>query len=157
MSRTRYVQTPNISIYYLQHLAVFSLGLHFFISKIGTMKTAVSPHSSMCVLSRFSSVQLWATLWTKAFQAPLSMGFPRQEYWSGLPCAPPGDLPSPEMEPALSYVSSLVGGFFTPGPTCLCTPNKFFGAKDRGRGLAHRKWFTFVMGFCTALWVSPAP
>ena len=45
--------------------------------------------SCVCVLSRFSRVQLFATLWTKAYQAPLSMGFSRQEYWSGVP------LPSP--------------------------------------------------------------
>ena len=40
-----------------------------------------------------------ATLWTGAYQAPLSMGFPRQEYWNGLPFPSPGDLPNPEMEP----------------------------------------------------------
>ena len=39
------------------------------------------------------------TLWTVAHQAPLSMGFPRHEYWSGLPCPPPGDLLDPEIEP----------------------------------------------------------
>ena len=43
-------------------------------------------------LSRFSRVRLFATLWTVARQAPLSMGFSRQEYWSGLPCPPLGDL-----------------------------------------------------------------
>ena len=47
----------------------------------------------MCVLSCFSLVRLFATLWTVAHQAPLSMGFSRQEYWSGLPCPLPGDLP----------------------------------------------------------------
>ena len=41
-----------------------------------------------------------ATLWTVAHQAPLSVGFSRQEYWSGLPCPPPGDIPNPGMEPA---------------------------------------------------------
>ena len=51
------------------------------------------------MLSRFYCVQLCATLWTVACQAPLSMGFSRQEYWSGLPCAPPGDLPDPGIEP----------------------------------------------------------
>ena len=40
-----------------------------------------------------------ATLWTVAHQAPLSLGFSKQEYWSGLPCPPPGDLPDPGMEP----------------------------------------------------------
>ena len=41
----------------------------------------------------------FATLWTVAHQAPLSMGFSRKEYWSGLPCPPPGDLPDPRIEP----------------------------------------------------------
>ena len=47
----------------------------------------------VCVLSHVSHVRLFATLWTVAHQAPLSMGFSRQEYWSGLSCPPPGDLP----------------------------------------------------------------
>ena len=46
-----------------------------------------------------SHVQLFATLWTVAHQAPLSMGFSRQEYWSGLPWPPPGDLPDPGIKP----------------------------------------------------------
>ena len=49
----------------------------------------------MWLLSCFSCVQLFVTLWTVAGQAPLSMGFFRQEYWSGLLCPPPGDLPDP--------------------------------------------------------------
>ena len=52
-----------------------------------------------CMLSCFSCVRLFATLWAIAFQAPLSMGFSRQEYWSGLLCCPPGDLPDPGTEP----------------------------------------------------------
>ena len=50
------------------------------------------------MLSRFSCVWVFATLWTIACQAPLSMGFSRQEYWSGLPFSPPGDLPDPGIE-----------------------------------------------------------
>ena len=46
-----------------------------------------------------SHVQLFATPWTVAYQAPPSMGFFRQEYWSGLPFPPPGDLPDPGIEP----------------------------------------------------------
>ena len=53
-----------------------------------------------CLLSCFSRVQLSVTLWTAAQQAPLSMGFSRQEYWSGLPCPPPEDLPDTGTEPA---------------------------------------------------------
>ena len=47
----------------------------------------------MCMLSRFSQGQLFATAWTAAWQPPLGMGFSRQEYWSGLPFPSPGDLP----------------------------------------------------------------
>ena len=53
---------------------------------------------SLCMLSRFSHVQLFATIWTVAYQAPL-VGFSRQEYSSGLPCPPPGDHPDPGIEP----------------------------------------------------------
>ena len=51
-----------------------------------------------CVLSHFSCIQLFATLWTIACHIPLSMGFSRQEYWSGLPFPPPGDHPDPGIE-----------------------------------------------------------
>ena len=52
-----------------------------------------------CMLSHFSCVQLFETLWTVGHKAPLSMGFFRQEYWSGLPCPPSGDLPDLGIEP----------------------------------------------------------
>ena len=52
-----------------------------------------------CMLSHFSHVQLFATLWTVARQPPLSMGLYRQAYWSGLPFPPPGDLPNPGIKP----------------------------------------------------------
>ena len=53
------------------------------------------------------------TPWTVAHQAPLSMGFPRQEYWSGLPFPPPGDLFDPGLKP---LSPALPGGFFTTVP-----------------------------------------
>ena len=49
-----------------------------------------------------SRVQLFVTPWTVAYQAPLSMGFSRQEYWSGLPFPSPGDLPDPGIEPRIA-------------------------------------------------------
>ena len=55
----------------------------------------------------------FATPWTVTCQAPLSMGFPRQEYWSGLPLPSPGDLPDPGIEPKSP---ALAGGFFTSEP-----------------------------------------
>ena len=60
-----------------------------------------------CVLSCFSHVQLFATPWTVALQAPLSMAFSRQEYWSGVPCPPPGDLPDPGMEASTPLAPAL--------------------------------------------------
>ena len=57
-------------------------------------------HVIVLVLSHLSCIRLFATLGTVASQAPLSMGFSRQEYWSGLPCPPSGDLTDPGIEPA---------------------------------------------------------
>ena len=60
-----------------------------------------------CMLNCFSCVQ-HATLWTVAYQAPLSKGFSRQKYWSGLPCPPAGDLPNPGIELTYSAGDSLL-------------------------------------------------
>ena len=68
----------------------------------------------MCV--RLSCAQLFAILWTVANQAPLSMEFPRQEYWSGLPFHSPGELPDPGTEPTSPVSPALAGGFFTTVP-----------------------------------------
>ena len=73
--------------------------------------------SCVCVLSHFSCVQFCPILWTVAHQAPLSMGFYRQEYWSGSPCPPPGDLPNPGIEPVSLMSPALAGGFFTTSAT----------------------------------------
>ena len=54
-----------------------------------------------------------ATPWTAACQAPLSTGFSRQEYWSGLPCPPPGNLPDPGIKPVSLMSLASAGGFFT--------------------------------------------
>ena len=60
---------------------------------------------------------LFPTLWTVARQAPLSMGFSRQEYWSGLPFPSPGDLSDPRIEPTSLMSPALAGGFFTASAT----------------------------------------
>ena len=87
------------SLYVLSHLIVWDYSQH------------------VCVLSLFSCVGLFATPWTLACQAALSMEFSRQEYWSGLPCPPPGDLPDPEVEPTSPVSPALVGRFFTTNAT----------------------------------------
>ena len=69
------------------------------------------------MVSHFSLFRLFAVLWTVSHQASLSMGFSRQEYWSGLPCPPPGDLPHPQAEPGSLMSPALAGGFFTTSTT----------------------------------------
>ena len=62
------------------------------------MKSLAHRRVRASILNRTATVPLFSTPWTVAFQAPLSMGFSRQEYWSGLPLPPPGDLPDPGIQ-----------------------------------------------------------
>ena len=83
-------------------------------TKKGKYLGSILTKTCMCyVLSHFSHVQLFVTLWTIARQAPLFMGFSKQEYWSGLPCPPPRDLPNLGIEPMSLTFSALAGRFFT--------------------------------------------
>ena len=66
-----------------------------------------------CLVSLFSRVQLFVVLWTIAHQVLLSMGISGKEYWSGLPCPSPGDLPNPGTEPTSLMFPALAGSFFT--------------------------------------------
>ena len=92
-----------------------------FLSSLQSQEVHVNK-TPRCVLSHFSRVRLCVTLWTVARQAPLSMGCSRQEYWSGLPCPPPGDLPDPGIEPMSLTSPALAGEFFTTSATweALC-------------------------------------
>ena len=83
----------------------------------------------VCVflLSRFSHIWLFSTPGTVALQATLSAGFSKQEYWSGLPCPPPGDPLDPGIEPEPFTSPAEAGGFFTTrasweAPVCMLTP-----------------------------------
>ena len=71
----------------------------------------------VCPRVRFSRVWLCVTLWTRARQSPLSMGFFRQEYWSGLPCPLPGDPPNPGVKPKSLIFPALEGRLFTSSST----------------------------------------
>ena len=85
----------------------------------------------VCVLSLFICVRLFAMLWTAARQAPLSLRFSRQEYWSGLPCLPPRDLPNPGIEPrspALQADSSPSEPPGKPKNTGVCSLSLLQGA-----------------------------
>ena len=89
------------------------------------------------MLSCFGPVQLYAILWAVAYQAPLSMGFSRQECSGGLPSPPPGDLPNPGIEPASLMSPALAGGFFTTSatweaPSELCRQPLFVTGLENG-------------------------
>ena len=86
-------------------------------------------------LSHFSRTRLFVTLWAVARQAPLSMGFSRQEYWGGLPCPPPGDLSDPGIKPEASALQVD----FLP-PSSQGSP-VFHGA--RTWPLLQKLWFIF--------------
>ena len=90
--------------------------LWFWVSSLKNyerISSVVLSHLCVCCAQLLSRVQLFAPLWTVVSQVPPSMVFSRQEYWSGLPFPPPGDLPDPGIEPTSS---ALAGGFFTTVP-----------------------------------------
>ena len=67
----------------------------------------------LLLLSRFSCVQLFVTCGLRSYQAPLSMGFSKQESWNGLPIPPPEDFPNPGIKPISLMSPALAGEFFT--------------------------------------------
>ena len=86
-----------------------------FSSTVGRFPVILN--ACMCVLSRFGCVLFFVTPWNVAHQAPLSTGFSRQEYWSGLPSPPPGNLPDPATEVVSLMSPALSGRFLTTGTT----------------------------------------
>ena len=86
------------------------------------------------MLPLFRQVRLFVTLWTIACQAPLSLGFFRQEYWRGLPSPPPGDLPNPGIEPMSLTSPALAAVSLT-----LASPEKPIGTLK----LFNSKWLDF--------------
>ena len=82
-------------------LSSFTFIKRLFSSSLSAIRVVSSVYLKVKVKS-LSRVRLFATPWTVAYQAPLPMGFSRQEYWSGLPFPSPGDLPDPGIEPGSS-------------------------------------------------------
>ena len=97
----------------LSHSALFTPGNHFYQQKPAVPSTVMAESPSVLFFSRSVISDSFVTPWTVACQAPLSMGFPGQEYWSGLPFPSPGDLPYPGIEPGSPV---LAGGFLTTVP-----------------------------------------
>ena len=93
--------------------------LNFLCLGFLSVSKRIKKWTELCMLSRFSHVRLSVTLWTVACQAPLSMGFSRQESWSGLPRPSPGDLPDWGIEPAslASPSPAMACRFCTTGAT----------------------------------------
>ena len=80
------------------------------------MTELTSPCACLCLVASVVSDQLLVTSRTVAHQVPLSMGLPQQEYWNGLLCPPPGDLPHPGIEPISPVSSCTAGRFYTSEP-----------------------------------------
>ena len=107
---------PGYFLIFLKKLSVKTNHIALLNSQLASPSTSMFLSWCFSCAQSLSWVWLFATPWTVALQAPLSMGFSRQEYWSGLPLPPPGDLPNTETEPASVASLALVGGFFTPVP-----------------------------------------
>jgi len=93
-------------------------------------------NKELCVFSRD---WLFVTPWTVARQASLSMGFSRQEYWSGLPFLPPQNLPHPGIEPTSLSSPALAGGFFTTLATWEVQTTVYSQTKNRLTGTEKEK------------------
>ena len=89
---------------------------HKYLINLMWYQRIIVKRNHVYVLSYFSHAQLFATSWTVACQAPLPMGFSRQEYWRKLPFPSLGDLPNPGIEPVFSCGSCIAGRFFTTEP-----------------------------------------
>ena len=100
------------SDFLILELSVVQSGISLRFWFASPMMLSIFSHAYWAVLGRFSRVWLFTTLWTVACQAPLSVRFSRQEYWSRLPFPSPGDLPHLGTE-LTSLKSALTGGLFT--------------------------------------------
>ena len=91
--------------------------LEYFLEIIPIVLNFFNILEAVCACCHFDHVQLFETLQTIACWAPLSMGFYRQEYWSGLPHPPLGDVPDPGIKPASPVSPALADRFFTTSTT----------------------------------------
>ena len=104
-----------------------------------------------CVLNHVSRIRLFTTLWTIAHQVPLSMGFSRQEYWSGLPFPPPGYHSDPRRGPGSLMSPPLAGRSFTTSTTWGATSQSMPWAGSSGL-LVLYSWLTLEL-FIPVSWI----
>ena len=133
--------------------SVLQLSISLWTEICYTLKDQSLENGLLCIFQAignilyFSLIQVFATPWAVALQAPLSVGFSRQEYWSGLTFPSPGDLPHPGIEPMSLVSPALVGEFFTTGATdiktvrCAHSETKLVG-----------KWIEKLVVICECLW-----
>ena len=124
--------------------------------------------TAVCMLSHFSRVWLFATLWTVAHQASLFMGFSRQEYWSGLPCPPSEDHPNLGIRLTCACVSCIAGWLFPtepPGKPGMSTHSNILAwripwAKEPGKlqsmelKRAGHEWVTNIFTFMVKCYIA---
>ena len=103
---------PHLLSHVVRSAAGSNLTISSHLSKLCSLHFSLCVCVHMCMES-LSLVQLFVTPWTVARQAPLSMGFSRQEHWNGLPFPPPGDLPDPGIKSVYPVASALACRFFT--------------------------------------------
>ena len=139
-----YYFTQKQESYGRYYITAIYLQWHFFVvsahSEILGVMTLICDFAA-CVHSHLSYVRLFVTLWTAACQASLSMGFSRQEYWSGLPCPPPGDLPDPGIEPEFPMSPALAGGFSTTSATQEAQNFKTWHSAFLPHACPSEKWY----------------
>ena len=132
-------------------------------SEVGTIIVCVYVYVCVCLcvcarahaLSHFSNVQFFVTPWTLALQSPLSMGFPRQEYWRRLPFPSSGHLPNPGPELVSPVSPVLDDGFFTTEPPGKSHPRFTGEATESHRGAATRPrsaWKAEKSSLCVFSW-----
>ena len=108
-----------------------------------------------CAVRSVASVmlKLFATPWAIAHQAPVSMGFSRQEYWSGLPCPPPGNLPNPGIEPRFPTLQADSVPSESPrkpkntGVGILYLLQGIFPKQESNWGLLHCRWILYQLSY----------
>ena len=123
---------------------------------------ALTNLACVCVCSVAQSCLTLETPWTTALQAPLSMGFPRQEYWSGLPFPSTGDLPSPGIKLKSVASPALASGFFAPAPPqcplLSIESDSEMCCTVRSRSVDRGAWRTGVHGIAQSwAWLSSHP
>ena len=114
-------QHHSLKALIFHHPAFFTVQLSHLYMTMGktkqtnkqTKKQNIALTISGCLLSCFSHVRPCGTQWNITYEAPLSMGFSKQEYWSGFPYLPLGDLPNPGIKPTFLMSPALAGRFFT--------------------------------------------